>query len=170
MDILMQVWFYEAEYIRMDLDIGRFLETAQRPDGLTDQQFAQFRKKALTFFIRDGILFKRNRRRGGVPRRVVGTQDQRREVIRELHDENGHRGRVATYDHVARRYQWKGMYDDCARFVDTCEECQRRSRMRYEEPLHPTWMTTVWEKVGLDVVKMPNSGGYTCIVFARDDL
>ena len=28
----------------------------------------------------------------------------------------------------------------------------------------------VWEKVGLDVVHMPVSGGYKSIVFARDDL
>jgi hypothetical protein len=36
--------------------------------------------------------------------------------------------------------------------------------------LTPTYTTTVWEKVGLDVVHMPSSGGYKYIVFARDDL
>jgi len=42
--------------------------------------------------------------------------------------------------------------------------------MRLEEPLHPTWSTVVWDKIGLDVVHMPASGGYKYIVFARDDL
>src|SRR5262249_48189372 len=45
-----------------------------------------------------------------------------------------------------------------------------RSRTRYEEPLNSTWSTILWEKVGLDVVHMPPSGGYKYIVFARDDL
>jgi hypothetical protein len=62
------------------------------------------------------------------------------------------------------------MYEDCKRFVETCEECQRRAKIRWEEPLNPTWTTTVWDKVGLDVVHMPNSSGYKYIVFARDDL
>ena len=43
------------------------------------------------------------------------------------------------------------MYDDVDKYVKSCEECQRRARLRYEEPLHPTWSITVWEKVGVDV-------------------
>jgi len=46
-----------------------------------------------------------------------------------------------------------------------------RAKIQYEEPLHPTWSATVWEKVGVDVVYMPVSwDGYKFIVFARDDL
>jgi hypothetical protein len=62
------------------------------------------------------------------------------------------------------------MYEDVVKFVKTCEECQRRARIRYEEPLHPTWSVTVWEKIGIDVVYMPDAGSYKYIVFARDDL
>jgi len=63
------------------------------------------------------------------------------------------------------------MYEDVAAYVKSCEECQRRARVRYEEPLHPTWSVTVWEKVGVDVRFMPESvEGYKFIVFGRDDL
>ena len=55
-------------------------------------------------------------------------------------------------------------------YVRSCEKCQRRARIRYEEPLQPTRSITVWEKVGIDVVHMPNSGAYQYAVFARDDL
>ena len=62
------------------------------------------------------------------------------------------------------------MFDDVANYVKTCEECQKRSRLRYEEPLHPTASRTVWEKIGVDVVFMPETpDGYKYIVFARDD-
>jgi hypothetical protein len=101
----------------------------------------------------------------------LGTAEGQQEVIKALHDELGHRGRPTTYDQIARRYQWAGMYEDVAAYVKSCEECQRRARIRYEEPLHPTWSTIVWEKVGVDVVFMPESTeGYKFIVFARDDL
>jgi hypothetical protein len=165
-----RVWMLEGEYDGEDLMIGEYLETLERPAGLTDSEYQQLQRKAYTFFVLDGYLFKRGQRLDQPPRRVIGRPDQRGEVLRELHEETGHRGQQETFAHVTRRYQWKGMYEDCQRFVETCVECQRRAKIRWEEPLHPTWTTTVWEKVGLDVVHMPNSGGYQYIVFARDDL
>ena len=65
------------------------------------------------------------------------------------------------------------MYNDVIKYVKSCAECQRRSRVRQEEPLHPTWSMTVWEKVGIDVVYLPWSAeknGLGFAVFARDDL
>ena len=166
-----RVYLNEGEYAGDDLILGRYLETLERPAGLTDAQYQQLRKKSRDFFVRDGLLFKRGRKRGLPPRRVVNLESQRTEIIRELHDEIGHRGKQATFEHVSRRYQWKGLYDDVAKYIRSCEECQRRARNRFEEPLHPTWTATVWEKVGVDVVYMPpTSNGYGFIVFARDDL
>jgi Integrase zinc binding domain/Integrase core domain len=164
-----RVWLHEREYDGDDLVLGRCLETLERPEGMDDQRYEQLRKKSRNFFVRDGYLFKRSRKRGLPPRRVIGPA-QRMEVIRELHDEKGHRGRQSTFEHVNRRYQWKGMYDDVVKYVQSCEECQRRARIRYEEPLHLTWSIIVWEKLGVDIVTMPLSKcGKKYIVFARDD-
>jgi len=169
-DYTARIYLHEGEYDGDDLVLGQYLETLQRPDNITDQQYQQLRKRSRNFLVRDGYLFKRGRRRNIPPRRVVGRLDQRQEILKELHDETGHRGWQGTYDKVSRRYQWKGMYEDVVKYIKSCEECQRRARIRYEEPLHPTWSTIVWEKVGVDVVHMPNSGKYQYIVFARDDL
>jgi hypothetical protein len=62
------------------------------------------------------------------------------------------------------------MWQDIIKFVQSCLECQVWARHRDEEPLHPIWVSMVWEKVGLDVVHMPLSGGYKFLVFAQDDL
>ena len=63
------------------------------------------------------------------------------------------------------------MYHDVVKYVKSCEECQHCSRIRQEEPLHPIWSLTVWEKVGIDVVYMPKmDDGFGFVVFARDDL
>ena len=167
-DEVARVYLIEDEYAGEDLLLGKYLASLQRPSGLSDAEYVQLRKKAKSFFIRDGYLYKKGKR---VPRRVVGLRKQKLAVIEGLHDEIGHRGRVATFEHVRRRYQWKGMYTDVEEWVKTCEECQRRSQLMYEEALHPTWSVMMWDKVGVDVVKMPKAfDGSMYLVFARDDL
>src|SRR5271170_1752861 len=90
--------------------------------------------------------------------------------MRELHNEVRHWRRNATFEQVKRRYQWKGMFEDVDEWVKTCEKCQRRSKIRFEDGLHPTWSTIVWDKVGLDIVYMPRSEEGSYLVLARDDL
>ena len=153
-----------------DVILGKYLSTLQRPDGMTDSQYQQLRKKSKNFLIRDGFLFKRPRHHGVPPRRVVGLTEERVRIMKELHDEKGHLGQKATYNLISKRYQWKGMYGDVVEWVKTCDECQKRDQRRFDEPLHPTWSITVWEKVGLDIVYMPWEGKNGFIVFAWDDL
>jgi hypothetical protein len=82
-------------------------------------------------------------------------KSQKRQIIKSLHDEIGHRGTKIALQRITRRYQWKGMYADVEDWVKSFEICQKRARNRLEEPLHPTWSTAIWEKVGADVVYMP---------------
>jgi ribonuclease HI len=153
-----------------DVILGQYLTTLERPDGMTDSQYQQLRKKSRNFLVRDGMLFKRSRRHGVPPRRVIGLKEQREDVMWEMHEEKGHMGQKATYNLISKRYQWKGMYNDVAEWVKTCDGCQKRDQRRYDEPLHPTWTITVWEKVGLDVIYMPWDGKDGFLVLARDDL
>ena len=162
-----RVYLNEEEYVDEDLILGKFLATLERPGGLTDAEYQKLRRKSKSFFIRDGYLYKKGKR---VPRRVIGLRRQKEEVMRELHEEVGHRGRNATFEHVKRRYQWKGMYEDVDEWVKSCEECQRRSKMRFEEGLHPTWSNMMWDKIGVDIVYMPRTGEGSYLVLARDDL
>lgn len=55
-------------------------------------------------------------------------------------------------------------------YVQTCEECQRRNSSSLGKALHPTWVTLLWQKVGLDVVYMPPCEGYQFLVVAPCDL
>ena len=66
---------------------------------------------------------------------MMGLPAQRQEILKELYDEMGHRKWQGTYNHVARRYQWKRIYDDVINYIKSCEECQRTTRIHYEEPL-----------------------------------
>jgi hypothetical protein len=104
-DRVARVWLLEGEYAESDLAIGEYLESLRRPDGIGDMEFKALKKKAAGFLIQDGYLFKKSRRSGAPPRRVVSTAEQRHEIMRELHDKTGHRGRNATFQHINRRYQ-----------------------------------------------------------------
>ena len=134
--------------------IGEFLSTFRRPAGVGLREYAVFKKEALKYLLRDGVLSWRGKV-GVPPRHVVGTQEERNRVLRWLHDDSGHRGRGATYQKACIRYYWDGLYRDVDRYVRSCGACQKRRPHQFDEPLHPTFTSTLWMKLGLDVVHMP---------------
>jgi hypothetical protein len=93
-----RVYLHEGEYEGNDLRLRRYLETMERPDGLMDQEYQSLQRKAKDFLVRDGYLFKRGRKRGIPPRRVIGRPERRIEAIKELHDETGHNGEKVAWN------------------------------------------------------------------------
>jgi len=86
------------------------------------------------------------------------------DIIRQLHDESGHRGTKGTYEKTALWYWWKGLYRDVEQWVKSCEECQKRATIRATEELHPTLENSLWLRVGLDIVYMPMDEEFMKIV------
>ena len=148
--------------------IAAFLTSLQKPVGLNRKEFRAFKSEALRYQVQDGQLYRRNSK--NVPsRRVIDSDERKLEILKQLHDESGHRGREGTYRRIANRYWWEQLHDDIKGYVRSCEECQKRDPTRLEEALHPTWVTFMWQKVGLYVVHMPAYRGKHYIVMARDD-
>jgi hypothetical protein len=161
--------FREEEYSFKYRKIAEFLLSGmQRPEGIPDEDWRRFRKNALKFLVKDGYLFRRPDKVNPV-RRVVDLDEQRREILEELHDDGGHRGREGTFRRVADRYWWESMWKEVKQYVKTCRECQFRASQRREEALHPTWVDIRWSKVAVDVVHMPPSHGKHFLVQARSD-
>ena len=137
---------------------------------MPDREFRRFKGFAVKFLLRDGVLYW-HVKTGMPPRRVRGKTKDKMEVLRQLHEESGHRGRDGTYEKARLRYYWDGLYCDIDRYKRSCEECQKRRPHRYNEPLHPTFSATVFAKVGLDVVHKPApTDGSKYMVGMRDDL
>jgi len=149
--------------------IALYLTTLKKPSHMTSKQFRRFRTNALTFMVHKGHLFKRASKNMPL-RRVVDSEVDRFKILKAAHEESGHRGREGTYRRVADRYWWEDIMDRVGKYVRGCEECQKRDGRRLEEALHPTWVSIMWQKVCLDIVYMPNVGGYKYLVLARDDL
>ena len=132
------------------------------------KDFQLFKQQATKFLVKDKHLFRRASK--NVPlRRVVDSLENRQQILQELHDGSGHRGREGTYRRVADRYWWESLYEDSAAYVRTCNSCQRRSTRREEEALHPTWVSGMWQKMAVDVVHMPLRENKNYLVVARDD-
>jgi hypothetical protein len=161
--------FLSSKYSAESQAIARFLKTFSKPEHMSRLEFFQFKNKALMYSVVDGELY----RRGGahMPMRlVVDDQKQRTEIIRQCHTELGHKGRESTYRRVSRAFFWKGYYHECQEYVASCVSYQKREANRMEEAIHPTYMSSLWEKVSLDVTYLPNDGGKRCLVVAREDL
>ena len=151
--------------------IVRWLLTMERPSGMTDVEFARFKREAMRYLVRDGILYRRPGNSGGPLRKVILLPSDKQRILVNLHDESGHRGRDATYTNVRNRFYWKGLYTDVDKFVQSYEQCQKRKPHRYDEPLHPTFSYSLWMKIGLDVIHMPTArDGCKYLVGMRDNL
>ena len=93
----------------------------------------------MRYLVRDGILYRQPGNSGSPPRKVISLLSDKQRILANLHDESGHRGRYATYTKVRNRFYWKGLYTDIDKFVQSCEQCQKKKPYRYDEPLHPTF-------------------------------
>ena len=159
----------DSVYSDFHLQVADYLTTLRRPKTIPKNQFSRFRKKALKYCVQEGELFRRGTKNMPL-RRVVDGEPERQEVIESLHDQHGHPGHERTAMLLTGVYWWDGLWGDVKRWVQTCEECQRRSSRKYADSFHATWSSAIWERVHLDTCRMPCSNGKNYLVQARDDL
>lgn len=89
----------------------------------------------------DGILYQQlNSTRVPV---IPNTDNIRHELFTQYHT-TFHRGRDATYAALAQRVYWPAMYNDVAKWVSTCDTCQRVKASNHKPIGHhqPTVHTT----------------------------
>lgn len=157
---------YDDNRLQYWENILQYLRTLKVPKEVKNRKsFIQATRK---YFLYDDRLW---RRAPDVPRLVVLNLRRREEIIKQAHDESGHRGRDPTYKKISDSYFWPNMLAQVAVFCRTCVECQLRSVYRPRVQINPTWVPTILRKFNIDVVFMNvESGGFKYFVDARDDL
>jgi len=147
-------------------NIVEYLQTGRIPQGVPNPK--SFKQSAKKFFILKEAVWQQSA--DGV-RRVILEPEARETIIKEAHDESGHRGRDPTYRKIADCYYWPRMMPQVALHVRTCKRCQLRSSYYPRIKVNPTWVPTVLRKFNMDLVDMGiSSNGYQYIVDIRDDL
>jgi hypothetical protein len=151
------------------LQILKFLMTQEIPPFPTQQETNRFLKKTAKFFVKDNKMFKHNQH--GYPLVVILRESDRQSMLRQAHDDLGHRGERAVFHTLRLRFHWPHMQADVRRYVKSCHQCQIRSLKRYHIPVTISAPTVLFSKIYMDIMKMPRtSSGYNAIVAARDDL
>ena len=153
------------------MQIGRIMQGKENPDSGKD--IRKRGRQTQAFFLEDGLLWKENKKIGGLPVWVVGTKKQQKQVMADFHESAwaGHRGTWAKFTKIKQKYWWKGMYRDIAEFTGSCEKCQMYSGIRQRDKLHPTFSPTINLKWMVDIVSMPTGVGQQKYrVLAQEDL
>lgn len=90
--------------------IESYLNTLQVPKNVNRKSFIQTTRR---YFLYDDRIW---RRRQGPPQLVIRDSNRRQELMRQAHDDSGHRGRDPTYKKLTDSYFWPNMMADVALF------------------------------------------------------
>ena len=111
----------------------------------------KLQKQTDTFEVKNGKLYKK--KKNGKILRVL--QKDETEIILYIvhnHEMGGHFGIDATYNKIAERYYWKGMYEDTKEYIKCCDNCQRRGQKGGKSYLNPIKVGEPFERIGIDFV------------------
>src|SRR5438045_8519909 len=109
------------------------------------------RKQSETFEDKNGKLYKKKK---NVKILRVQKEDETDAILfmTHNHETGGHFGVDTTYNKIADRYYWKGMYDDIKEYVKSCDTCQRRGQKGGKSYLNPIEVGEPFERIGIDFV------------------
>ena len=150
------------------VDIKTYLDTLQLPDYINDSNRRSFINRAAMFFVRNSELYKKAR--GTRPHQLVVPPERRFRLLHQGHDLLGHKGFVTVQHHILSRFWWPNVGEDIKWYLKSCSECQARQFTHPRIPPTVAVPARLFQKVYMDVMKLPQSSGYSCIVQARCSL
>ena len=150
------------------LQILEFLVTLKPPGGLDKKKGKVFAQKAAHFYVQGLGMYKRQK--NATDQKVIFPVERRREILEEMHEGIGHRGEWAVWEALRLRFYWPRMRRDVTEHIKSCHTCQIRSTKKMHIPIQPSLPRALFQKVYLDVMKMPEAQGKSWIVACRDDL
>ena len=147
--------------------ILRYLVTLKAPKFSDPKDLRRFVLKTNKFFVSGNAMYRK--RNDGPPQKVIFNASRRQEVVDEIHEQSGHRGQWAVQKAVQLRFYWPRMKEDVQYLITSCHTCQERSTRKMHIPITVSQPAGLFEKVHVDVMKMPPAHGMNWIVLCRDD-
>lgn len=99
--------------------------------------------------------------------KVVVEEHKWLELIRQAHDELGHKEVFTTRMRLGERFWWPHMHDDIKWYNKTCHECQVWLIKKIVIPPTISNPGGLFRKVYIDTMLMPKAKGYWYIIHAR---
>ena len=144
--------------------IYSFLKTQERPADLSDAEFQSFVNLAMKFFILHSSLWRQEPHRH---HQLVVLEHRRYRLIKEAHDDLGHKGVFTVQTRLLLCFWWPMLVDNVKWFVRTCHECQIHQTHRLHIPPTVPVVSGLFRKAHLDTMVMLQLGSYWYIVQAR---
>ena len=148
---------------RLDM-VKRYLTDLQRPEEHSDDEFKKFVRYASNFYLDNERLYRKHKLGH---HQVVPVNTKRFELIRQAHDDMGHKGTYTVWSRLTERFWWPHMDRHIKWFVQTCHACQTRSFKKFHIPPVVAEPAPLFRKAYVDSMLMPKTGGYRYIVQAR---
>ena len=161
----------------MDLETLRilmaYLDFNTYPLNYSAEQRAKLRRQAIPYFLRDSVLYKRNKKNEEQPLRVI-SEKELDIILYSVHTSpsSGHFAAKKTIQRILERYYWPTIGKDVKAYIQKCDACQRRGAPKVNEPLHPIKVGQLFSRIGIDVVGPLNetTQGNKYIITATDYL
>ncbi|KAL2092949.1 hypothetical protein ACEWY4_010261 [Coilia grayii] len=146
-------------------EVADNFEQLQREDGTLKVAFERATHDGATapvvtdlsgefYVVREGLLY--HQPAEGRPEQLVVPTKLRGRVLEMGHDIpwSGHLSLSKTYDRIAARFYWPGLYTDVQRFCKSCPTCQLTSNRRTSPyPLQPLpVIETPFSRIAMDLV------------------
>ena len=149
--------------------IHYFLDTLETPTFKTVQKKRRFIAKAQEFLVKNNRLYKQNGDRP--PLTMIRTPEQKLSILKQAHEGTRHRGIYAVTKLIQQCYFWPYFQANIYYHIKSCHDCQIQSLKKTELPLTISAPMTLFTKIYVDIMHMPESADkYKYIVAARDDL
>ena len=137
-------------------EILRYLTEGVRGETWGKMTGRQITKMVGKYFERVGELWRKWI--GGRYQKVLRGA-RRLRLLREAHDELGHKGVFAVKARLQDRFWWPKMEEDIKWYIRSCHECQTRQMHKYSVPPTVQVPAALFRKVYVDVMHMPSAGG-----------
>lgn len=156
--------------LKVEDDVARveqYLHSLQLPSGLDDKALARLLRMAARFFLLNGRLW---RRQTHGRHQLYIPPSQRLHLVRDAHDNLGHKGFYSTRRTLADRFWWPSLEQDVKWYIDSCHQCQLRQTTKVHIPPTVAAPAPLFRKVYIDTMFMPPAAGFRYIVQARCSL
>ena len=149
------------------LAVRKWHQDWKRPLGMTDKEYATFLRYATEFFPDQDRLWRKDAQGA---HKLVLHPERRLEVLRQVHDNIGHKHFYTTRATLLLRFWWPHMHSDLVWFVRTCHICQIQQTTKVLIPPTVATPAPLFSKIYIDTMHMPASGGFKYFVQGRCSL
>ena len=118
-----------AEYKDGELHLIKwYLQVKKKPKEVDEKKWKQLVAKASKFFLKVDRLWKKQTE--GLHQQVLD-KEQCYRLVKEAHDDLGHKGVFSVLARLRDRFWWPRMKEDVKWYVQTCHECQVWQMKKY---------------------------------------